>query len=61
MGRQQTVPKGYVCEECQAVTYISRKRGHLRGENHRKSLYCFKCQRLTVHTEKSEYITYHEA
>lgn len=61
MGRQPSIPKEYVCEVCQTTMPIPRKRGHLRGASHKKSLYCFKCQRLTIHEEKSEYITYNEA
>ena len=43
------------CEKCGNVQKIWRLSSKLKKNGHIKGLYCYRCEKITTHIEKSEY------
>ena len=39
------------CQECGELMYVPRFKGRKRKDGHIKTMYCWKCKKITQHTE----------
>lgn len=52
--KTRTAPTHLQCPVCGNIVTIHRKRSKMRGKNHTKHMYCYKCQEVTGHIELRE-------
>lgn len=55
MKEQSFVIRELFCTQCGSVFPIPRRKARLRENNHIKHIWCYKCKRVTAHTERSSY------
>ena len=48
------------CSCCGNINPIFRKRSKMKGKNHIKHMYCYKCKEVTAHVEVKEEAFYPE-
>ncbi len=51
MRKQKTTSSELVCSDCGAIFTIARKKGQQREKYHKKTLYCYYCNKVTIHIE----------
>jgi len=49
--KARTLMKELKCTICGNIFSIHRRKGRNKAKGHKKHLWCFKCQQITIHKE----------